>query len=442
MADQISHNRLYSALLGAAVLSISPQAAHALRIDYVLDLTAERNDNLLLRSIDPISLTILRPGIGFDVSHDSSMLQTQIIGRAEYRRYGDDRFDDVVDGNLSGRVHWVAIPERLSFTLVDNLTLQPVDTLAADTPGNRQQVNVLSAGPTLSFDWGANWRGAAELRYVRTEAEITDQFDSDRVDLALRAIKPLSATSRLAFNVQTQQVNFQNDLIARDYTRSELFARYSRTLNQFDIVADVGYSHLGYRRDLPNSAGSRSDPLLRTDLTWRPNASHSLGVQFSSQFSDVAADSLASVGEDGELPTEVITGDTVVNASPYLDRRLDTQYDFSGTRWSFGVSPYLGRRRYEDIGLFDQDGRGVGIEANWRARDNVMLGFSGTLGRIDYVNLDRQDETRRYAGYVRYDWARHWSGTLSLGRYQRTSTAAGLDADQNEIGLTASYRNR
>lgn len=436
------HNRLFPVLIGASVLIVSSQAAHALRIDYVIDLTAERNDNLLLRSTDPISLTILRPGIGFDVSHESSTLQTSIIGRAEYRHYGDDRFDDVVDGGLSGRVNWVAIPERLSFTVVDNLTLQPVNTLAADTPGNRQQVNVFSAGPTLSFDWGAGWRGAAELRYVRSEAEITDQFDSDRVDLALRAIKPLSSTSRLAFNAQTQQVDFQDDLTSRDYIRSELYARYSRTLNQFDIAVDLGYSHLGYRRDLPGAAGSRSDPLLRTDLTWRPNASHSLGARFSSQFSDVAADSLASVGENGELPTEVITGDTVVNASPYLDRRLDADYTFSGTRWTFGVSPYVGRRRYEDIGLFDQDGYGTGLEASWRARNHLMFGFSGTLSRIDYVNLDRQDGNRRYAGYVRYDWARHWSGTLSLGHYQRTSTAAGLDSDQNVVGLTVSYRNR
>ena len=190
-------------LIGASVLASSPQIAHALRIDYVIDLAAERNDNLLVTPTDPIALTILSPGIGFEVSHDSSTLQTRITGRAEYRRYGDDRFDDSVDGALTARVNWVAIPERLSFSVIDSLSLQPVNTLVPDTPGNRQQVNVLSAGPTLSFDWGAGWRGATELRYVRSEAEITDQFNSNRIDLALRAIKPLSTTRRLALNLQT-----------------------------------------------------------------------------------------------------------------------------------------------------------------------------------------------------------------------------------------------
>ncbi len=435
-------HRLCPALIGASVLAASPHTAHALRIDYIIDLTAERNDNLLLTPSNPISLTVLRPGVGFEVSHDSSTLQTRISGRAEYRRYGDSRFDDVVDGSLTGRVNWVAIPERLSFSVVDSLTLQPVNTLAADTPGNRQQVNVLSAGPTLSFEWGGGWRGISELRYVRSDAEITDEFNSQRIDLALRAIKPLSTTSRLAFNAQVQRVDFEDDSIARDYRRSELFARYSRTLNRFDIAVDAGCSRLDYRSDLPGFAGARADPMLRTDLTWRPNDSHSLSARFHSQFSDVAADSLASVGENAELPTEVVTGDTVVNASPFLERRLETEYTFTTTRWSFSATPYLDRLRYDDTDAFDQNGYGAAIEANWRARRNLMFGFTSALDHTEYVNLNREDETRRYAGHVRYDWARHWSGMLTLARYQRESTAAGQNADQNVFSLTFSYSNR
>jgi hypothetical protein len=431
---------LCHALLSASTLVIVPHAAHALRVDYTIDFTAERNDNLLLTPVDPISLTVLRPGIGFEVFHDSSALQTRITGRAEYRHYGDERFANVVDGALSGRVNWVAIPERLRFTVIDNLSLQPVNTLAPDTPGNRQQVNVLSAGPVLSFDWGNSWRGESELRYIRTEAEVTDQFNSGRVDLALRAIKSLSTTSRLAFNAQIQRVDFEDDIFARDYTRSEVFARYSRTLNRFDIAVDAGYSRLAYRRDFPGQASSRSDPMLRTALTWRPNASHRFDANFSSEFSDMAANSLAS--DDAEFPSEVVTGDTVVNASPFLVRRIGTEYAYDSTRWTFSVSPYVDRLRYEDTDQFDRNGRGGGLEAGWRARRNLMLGMTASFNRTDYVNLDREDETRRFGAYVRYNWVRHWSSTLALTRYQRDSTAADQNADQNTVNLTFSYDNR
>jgi hypothetical protein len=435
-------HRLCSLLLGTLVLLVSPHTAHALRIDYVLNLTAERSDNVLLTPEDPIALTVLRPGVGFDVTHDSSTLQTHLSGRAEYRHYGDSRFDNAVDGTLTGRMNWVAIPDRLSFTVVDSLALQPVNTLAPDTPGNRQQVNVFSAGPTLSFDWGAGWRGATELRYVHTDAEVTDIFNSNRIDLTLRAIKPLSATSRLALNVQTQRVNFQDDATARDYARWEVFARYTRKLSRFDLAVDLGYARLNYRRSLPGVASNRSDPLLRTELTWRPNASHRIAASVSRQFSDVAAASLTNIGEGTTIPTEIVTGDTIINASPYLERELAIRYAYTATRWSFGVSPHVGRRRYQDIGTFDQDDDGSDIEASWRARHNLTLGLTGSLKRIDYLNLDRKDETRRYGGLIRYDWARHWSSTFSLGRYARDSSAANQHVSQNVVGLTFSYRNR
>jgi hypothetical protein len=433
--------RLYLAILAIAASAV-PQAALALRIDYIVDLTLERNDNLLLTPTDPIAVTILGPGLGFEVVHDTSVLQARVTGRAEYLRYGDDRFDDSVDGTLVGRVNWVAIPERLSFEAIDSLTLQPVNTLVPDSPGNRQQVNVLSAGPTLSFAWGEGWRGTGELRYIRSDAEITDEFNSGRVDFALRAIKRLSPTSRLAFNAQHQRVDFERDTVARDYTRSELFVRWSNTLNRVDLALDAGYSRLDYRSALPGFADSRSDPLLRTSLAWRPSDVHRFEASLTSQFSDMADDSLSAIGEDAEPPAGVITGDTVVNASPYQERRLDTEYTWTATRWSLNLSPYLERTRYEDTDEFDQNGYGAGFEASWRARSNLMVGVTATLDHNEYLNLSRTDETRRYAVFARLDWTRHWSAMLNLGRYERSSTAIGQDADQNVFGLTLSYNNR
>ena len=44
--------------------------------------------------------------------------------------------------------------------------------------------------------------------------------------------------------------------------------------------------------------------------------------------------------------------------------------------------------------------------------------------------------------FARLDWTRHWSAMLNLARYERSSTAAGQDADQNVFDLTFSYGNR
>lgn len=429
-----------------ALGALAPREAQALRVDYTLDFGAEHNDNLLLTPNDPLETTILRPGLGVELLHDTSVLQMHLSGRAEYRHYDRRGLQDGVDGTFSGRVNWVAIPERLSFSVVDQLTLQPVDTLAADAPGNRQQVNVLSAGPTLQFEWGDDWRGSAELRWIRSEAEVTDEFNSQRADLALRATRRLSPGSRLSFNLQHQRVDFDSDLVARDYDRTQVFARWTRTLNRVDMAVDLGYSRIDYRRALAGYAGGRSDPMFRGSLAWRPNDAHRFDLSYSSLFSDVASDSLADVGEEGggiqAPPTGVPTGDTVVNASPFLERRLEGEYAWTSTRWTFSVSPFLDRLRYEDTDLFDQDGYGVGVEAGWRARRNLRIGFTAALDHNRYVNLDREDETRRYALDARYQWVRHWSGVLAFARYERRSTEPGQRADQNVVSLALTYHNR
>lgn len=431
-----------SGLLVVCVLAGLPLQALALRVDYSLGLTAEHNDNLLVTPTDPVAVTLLRPSVGFGIHHDSSTLQARITGRAEARRYDDDRFENTIDGVLTGRLNWVIAPQRLSFSAIDSLTIQPVNTLGADTPGNRQQVNVFSAGPSLQFNLSPSWRGAAELHYVRSEAEITDEFNSSRIDLAVHTIKRLGTTGQIALNVQAQQVDFDDEAIARDYDRADVFVRYSKTLARFDYAFEAGYSQLSYRRDRPGFARRRGDPLARVEFGWHPNESHALSIDLSSEFSDVVSDTLRNATPDIAPPENVDAGGTVVNASPFLETRLDTEYAYTATRWNFSVSPHMSRLRYGETDEFDQNGVGAGLEAGWRARRNLRVGVTGSFVRNRYVNLDRTDETRRYAAFVRYDWARRWTGMLQFGRYERASTSAGQNAAQNLITLTFSYDNR
>lgn len=436
------HRRFCSLLIGASILFAAPQPAYALRINYAIDLNAEHNSNVLLTRDDPIALAIAGSGIGFGITHDTSTLQARISGRAEYRNYNNSRFGSTIDTMLTGRVNWFAIPDRLSFSIVDSLGLQPINRLGPDVPDNRQQVNTISAGPLLRFNLGASWHGATELRYVRSEAEIADQFNSNRVDLAIRATKPLSATSNLLFDAQTQQVDFDNNTTARDYTRTEVFARYSRKRSRLTFLIDLGHSRLDYWRDRPGLINRRTDPLFRTELTWQPNTNNRLYARMYSQFTDAPTDSLANIGEGTELPLAIVPGDMVVNASPFLQRQLKTEYTFTTARWTLAMSPYFDRRRYEDDSTFDQNDYGTDIEASWRGRHNLEFGLTGSLNHTDYVNLDRQDINRHYSGFIRYESTKRWISTISFAHYERDSTTADQNVSQNNIGLAIRYRNR
>ncbi len=432
---------LIATALSSIALSLLPATARAVRVDYSLDFGIERNDNLLLTPDDEIALTILRPGLGFSITEQTSTWQAEFTGRGEYLDYRDDRFEDTLEGVLNGRINWVLVPERLALTLEDDLALQPVNTLVPDTPGNRQQVNVLSFGPTLFFDIGQTLRGAAELRYINSDAEITDEFNSDRVNLALRAIKELGPTSRVSGNVQAQRVDFDIEAAARDYTRTDLYGRYERTLTSLDLAFDAGVSRIAYRQ----GGGDRSEPLLRLHATWRPDDRHRVIARMSSQFSDTATDALAGIDGGAEGPTipgGVPVGDAVVNASPYEERGLELQYTYTQPRVTASLIPYYNRLRYVDTDAFDQDNTGVRADAMWQLRPRFSVGGYGALDRIDYLQIDRRDETRTLGMYAEYLWTRNLSSRFTLARQERDLSVAGQDASQNIALLTVSWRNR
>ncbi|MGY0798317.1 hypothetical protein ACW7G0_04590 [Lysobacter sp. A286] len=428
--------RLGTTTAFATALAVLPGIATAVQLDYSVDVGVERNDNVVMSEVDPIEEDILRSGLGFELTHDTSAIQSSIAGRAEYRSYLGDTFSDTVDGTLEGRFNWFALPERLSFTVEDSLAVQAVNTLAANTPGNRQQVNVLSLGPNLYFDLGNTLRGRAELRYTDSDAEITDEFNSQRLGLAVRTVKELSPTSQVSLNLQGQRVDFADDVVARDYTRYDIFGRYVRDLANFSLGLDAGYSQLAYR----TGDGDRSEPLLRTNIDWVPNDRHRLSLAGSQQFSDAATDALVGIGEAAAAtPGPSLVGDAVVNASPYKERRLSLGYTFTGTRLGVAIEPYVNKLDYVDADEFDQEGHGAALSVGWQLRPRLSVGAFASLDHIDYLQLGIEQETRRYGIHLQRDWSRHWSSRIEWARYERRSSLPGDDADQDLLYLSVTY---
>lgn len=430
---------VHASVMTAATLAGASGTASAARVDYTIDVGVEQNDNVTLSTTDPIDQRYLRGGLGFTVTENTSSLQTSVDGRVEYRDYEDDIFRDTVDGTLAGRLNWIAIPQRLFFSAEDSLSVQPVDALAPDAPGNRQQVNVFSAGPTLLVAWSPSLHGQAELRYALSDAEITDEFNSQRLATALRMIKELTPASRVTFNVQAQRVDFDDDIIARDYDRYDLYARYVRTLAHFELGADLGYSRISYRQ---GGSENRSEPLIRADAIWNPTSSSSFTLAASSEFSDTAVDALSGIEADATLPENVLTGDAVVNASPYEVRNLDLGYAYTGTRIQFSITPFVQTRDYIESDEFDQDSHGANADVSWLVRPTLRLGAYVVDERRTYTSLNRDEDTLRIGATLRYHWVRHWSVGLQWERYERDSSVVGEDVSQNIVYLNVTYGNR
>jgi hypothetical protein len=424
--------------IGVAIaLATLPGPAIAVHLDYAVDAGVERNDNVAMSAVDPFVEDSFRAGMGFALTHDTSAIQTSITGRAEYRDYLSDTFADTFEGTLAGRFNWFAVPERLSFTVEDSLMLQAVNTFVPDSPGNRQQVNVLSVGPNLYFNLPAQLRGQAELRYSSADAEITDDFNSQRQSLALRAVKELSTTSQVSLNLQGQRIDFDDDSVARDYTRYDVFGRFARDLAHFALGLDAGYSRLSYG----SGDGDLSEPLLRANVDWLPNRRHRLSMAASRQFSDAATDALVGIGGDTTtMPGPLLVGDAVVNTSPFEERRLSLGYTFTGSRLQLLVEPYINRLDYVDADEFDQDGHGVIFSTTWELRPRLFIGAFTTFDHVDYLQLGVEHETRRYGFHMQHDWSRHWGSRIEWARHDRRSSVPGDDASQDTFYLSIIYR--
>lgn len=429
----MKHKRASLAALAAA-MALAGQDAMAARLEYTLDLGVGRNDNLNFSPDDPREDTIYRPGVGFSLTQDSEKVFANIAGRVEYRHYADGTYDSGPDGEVSGRVDWHAIPQRLTFTVEDTLGLEAIDVLDADSPDNRQQVNVFSAGPNLSFRVGDAMDGEVELRYVDTNAEVTDEFNSNRIDLAMRTIRRLDAASSLAFNLRGQTVDFDDEQTARNYRRADLFARYERHLRHFDFALDAGYSALNYS----SGAGNRSEPLLRGDVAWNPTDAHRFSIGLAQQFSDAATEAMEQLDEGVTAPGSILTGDTVINASPFKERRATLDYTYTSARFSVAVESYAHRLDYLESDEFDQTGRGARATLLWMLNPRLVAGAFAGADTVRYSQLEREDRFRRYGVNLNRDFTPHWSARVEFSRIERETTS-GPEAKQNSFFLVIRY---
>ncbi|MEP7044127.1 MAG: hypothetical protein ABI843_13770 [Dokdonella sp.] len=432
----MSTRRLLARTLAALSSALAPLAAQAIQIDYRVEMGIEHNDNVNLSDSDPTAATILEPTLAFGIRQEGSTIQAGAEGIVQYRDYISGDFGSEFRTQLAAHMNWTAIPERLNLTIEDYNTVQPIDVLAANTPNNQQQTNVFAIGPTLNFRLGPTVRGQAELRYANSQASETDEFNSQRISAALRAIKDLSASNTLSANLTSERIDFDSSDVGPNYDRSSLFGRYTRKWAKFDMTLDAGYSWLHYSH---GDVDDRSSPLIRGDLAWKVTETSALKLDFSRQYSDAASSMVLGSDIGNTIPTSITTGDATVTSDAYLEQRVGFGYTYTGVRTTFSAAPYYRKLNYANVGQLDQSGRGGTLAFAYRLQPLMTFGISANGEKLSYASIDRSDTTWSVDFSLNRQWTRNWSWRVQYTRYQRESTAPGLDSDQNIIYFGVAY---
>ena len=421
-------------------LAAASGVASAGQLDYTLYTGIEHSNNITLSTTDPISQNILIPGLNFQYTQQGSTLQANVAGDLEYRDFLGNTFNNQTQVQLAGQANWTVSPQRLDFTVQDFAGIQPIDSLVSNAPNNQQQTNVFTLGPTLHFRLGDTLRGQAELTYINSYAQKTDEFNSQRGQAALRVFKDLDATDLLSANLTSQRIAFSNSDGGPDYTRNELYGEYVSKLVQFDLDAVLGWTQIDF-----DGAGTHtaSSPLARVTLDWRFTERSTFTVAAARQYSDAAQSMMVLPGTSQiVVPTAggISTGDTTINSQVYLERSVELGYAYRADRFTVSVAPSYTKLSYLNGPTFNQSGYGGNLSIDYRLRPTLTLSAFAIQENTKYQTLARRDNTISYGLNLTEQWTPHWSWRASLSRQRRNSNSLDQSYRENEIYVGVVYK--
>ncbi|MBD8524848.1 hypothetical protein [Pseudomarimonas arenosa] len=431
----------------ALVLSTASFAANAVQLNYRLDLQYEDSSNVARSRIADAG-NVLAARLGFAAQHQGERLALAAAGDLQRRQYHGVSFADETYTRLGVLGRWTIAPERLSFALQESSTEQPIDGFSIDRPNNRQRVDVLVAGPTLTLRPSARSRLLLEGRRTLARAEQTREFDSDRNGVDLRGLLNLGDDSSLSANVEWSEIDFRQspgvgNQQQTDYRRLNGFLRYQRNSARSAFAIDLGASDIRRDAGLDGLRRDQDAPLIRINAQWQLSNQHVVEAQLQSQLSDATADALAAAPrvEDFEQPIALREPRaTTVNADLFEEQAARLGWTHNGASNRFRFDLYHRQQNYQFGDQFDQsiDGLGLGVQRQIRAR--WAAGVFAAVEQRDYDNLQRQDRDRRYGLNLNFQRTAALSFGLELSRQQRDSDDPSQPYRDDRLLFTLSYR--
>lgn len=424
-----------SRIAGIALALTAAAQATALDVDYTLGVGIEHSDNINLTATDPISQNVLEPTLDFSATQLGSEVQANVGGNIVYRNFLGGAFSDQVLGLLSGKVNWSVLPQRLDLTVEDYAGVQPVNVLASNSPDNQQQTNVFAVGPTFHFLLGPTLRGQAEVRYIDSYAQKTDEFNSQRGSAALRVLKDLNPTDQLSANVEAQHIDFTSANGGPNYDHYDLFARYMSKLASLDLDVQLGWSQL----DFSDRSPSASAPLARANVAWRMTPRSTFTVGAARVYSDAVEDMLLVPSPSG-IGSSIVTGNAVIGSQVFLERRLQASYAFVDARFSVSVAPLYRKLDYINAPDQNQRAHGGNLQLGYRISEPLTLSLQAREETSTYETSNRTDKLFGIGLSLAGQWTSHWGWSATAARNRRTSTEPNQGYQENQIYFGVQYK--
>lgn len=379
--------RIKQIIILLLLFSISLKVSAA-DVSYFAGVSIGHYDNLNLENEpvdDDFSTSYLA---GITVAEDNVNLFANIIATGESISYKNETAADENLGSLLAEINWRIKPGQFEWVLTDSFTQTAIDTLASDTPTNRQNVNVFSTGP--NYIVRINSRNNLQFEARAENYSFEENTDNNRLFLAGRWSHDVNSSLTITLNNEAESTRFEDDIVNTDFERNDVFLElnYANGLNTVD--AEYGFTHVSNEniQDIDESRYLFSMTNARTRTS-------SIRLAYENILSDTGSEVLDLTS--GSSGTDTSVGSAANDI--FVDESFILQYfkNVSSGNTVFEINTT--KREYKRQTNLDEKETMALISGTWNLQraDNLLY-------NIEYINtqfldpsFDREDDDKIYS---------------------------------------------
>jgi len=401
---------------------------------YGADAGVGYSDNITETATNQHSDEMLSLGVQLAGLEQGARLQGAVLGELEHLNYLQGTYRPEVIGNLGGYASYAVVPDFVHWVAQDSFGQGLIDPFVSQSPGNLENINTFTTGPTFTIPIGYLTLLNVSARYTRVNYQVSP-LDSNDYGGAVSLTRLLSAHSRISVNVQDERYDYTN-AINPSYSQREAFVRYDIQGARTHIAADLGYEQIRGPQVLDSSGLLGRLAITRT-LAEGSVASLSAGREPSS-----SSNFLTQYQAVSGVGLQVTPGQQT--AIPFTNEYESLGWSFTRRRTTLtlGLSHYL--EVYDGHSELDQTVTSAGARLNRMVYPGWTAGVFFDYSRESFAQRVAAQQAGNYSqdhagASLRWQLDRKLGLTFEYDHYKRNSDLALYNFSENRVWVRLHY---
>lgn len=386
------------------------------------------SDNITESSNDKRGDEMLGIGVQLAGLEQSARFQGGVLADLEHVNYLQGTFSPQLIGNFAGYGSYALIPDYIHWMAQDSFGQGLIDPFASQSPGNLENINTLTTGPTFSIPLSALTMLNVSARYSRVSYQVSP-LDSNDYGGSVSLAHLLSARSRISVNIQDERYEY-TDPINPSYQDREVYVRYDIQGARTHIDADVGYDQV--RGSDLSSNGVLARLSISRTIAEGSVVSLSAGRDTSNSSSFLTqSQSVTGIG--------LQTTSGRQTATPFTNQYESLSWGLvrRRTTFSFGVAHYL--QLYDGQSSLDNTITSGSARVSRVVYPGWSVGLAGEYSKNIFSPLSGGNYTQKQGGLnVKWQMARKLALSFEYDHFIRNSEAQ-FNYTENRVWVRIQY---